>query len=79
MLQCTQTNAHPAKDTQTCITQHGNAPKPPTQFPIASRSPFGWKATLSSTALDDQRGLIDRARRITAANGALDHPLRDQY
>ncbi|KAH9371060.1 hypothetical protein HPB48_009052 [Haemaphysalis longicornis] len=47
-------------------------PKPPAQLPIPSPSPSGWKAALSSSALDDQRGLIDRARRIAAANGALD-------
>lgn len=47
-------------------------PKPPTQTPIPNPSPSGWEAALSSAALDDQRGLIDRARRIAAANGALD-------
>ncbi|KAH9359835.1 hypothetical protein HPB48_002434 [Haemaphysalis longicornis] len=47
-------------------------PKPPTQLPIPSPFPSGWEAALSSSALDDERGLIDRARRIAAANGALD-------
>ncbi|KAH9380137.1 hypothetical protein HPB48_011201 [Haemaphysalis longicornis] len=54
-------------------------PKPPTQLPIPSSSPSRWEAAFSSSVLDDQRGLIDRARRGAAANGALDckhHPRR---
>ncbi|KAM7314796.1 hypothetical protein ISCGN_004580 [Ixodes scapularis] len=40
--------------------------------PIPSPTFSSWEAALSGTELDDQQRLVERARRIWAANGALD-------
>ncbi|KAG0441424.1 hypothetical protein HPB47_015951 [Ixodes persulcatus] len=53
--------------TWTCPTPLGNGIKP-----IPHPTFSSWEAALSSTVPDDQRRLIERAKRIAEANGALD-------
>ncbi|KAG0410744.1 hypothetical protein HPB47_012165 [Ixodes persulcatus] len=63
-----------SNDTHTIYHTVWECPSPPGKgiTPAPSPTPTSWEAALSSQELVDQRELVQRARRIGEANGALD-------
>ncbi|KAH9377113.1 hypothetical protein HPB48_011690 [Haemaphysalis longicornis] len=61
-LPYTQADAHPAEDNPNLTTSTWECPNPRSQCLYPAPLPPDWEAALSSSALDDQRGLIDTGK-----------------